>query len=390
MTTSPAWSIVEYRGRAGLLQLEDEWRRLYAAMPLRTSYHAFEAHLAYVDYLMAAPDELRCLALHDGRQTRAICPLEPRVDRTLGLPVPVWGMPAPPHLPLPDIVCPEDEARRESIPALTAWMRRDHGGRRLLILGPLPASSVLWDGLQRLDGGLSCTDTAGGMHVIDCAGSFDELFAGLSKNSRRMLKRARKKLALLEDVRFVSAPGEADLATELETFLDVEASGWKGASGTRTAISLRGNQPDFFRSLLPTRNGKDHFEIDALYAEGRCIASQLCARTGSEYAGLKIGYDEHYSRFTPGQLLCERIIERCCQDPDIRRFNFLSEAAWHLAWRPDLIELQRAYVALDPWFGRALIALLRLRFGPGRRFVRWTRNEWERRQAERARSTPTP
>ena len=58
MTVTSPWSIVEHRGRAGLLELEADWRRLYAAMPLRTSYHVYEAHLAYVDHLMAAPRNL--------------------------------------------------------------------------------------------------------------------------------------------------------------------------------------------------------------------------------------------------------------------------------------------------------------------------------------------
>ena len=83
---STGWNVVEYRGRDGLLQLEADWRRLCAAMPTRTSYHAFEAHLANVDHLMKAPDELRCLALRDRREVRAICLLEAKPDRILGPP----------------------------------------------------------------------------------------------------------------------------------------------------------------------------------------------------------------------------------------------------------------------------------------------------------------
>ncbi len=89
---TPDWSIIESRGRPGLERLEADWRRLYAAMPLRTSFLAYEACLAHVDHVMGAPDRLRCLALTDGRQVRAICLLEPRTARVLGRRQRVWGV----------------------------------------------------------------------------------------------------------------------------------------------------------------------------------------------------------------------------------------------------------------------------------------------------------
>ena len=158
----------------------------------------------------------------------------------------------------------------------------------------------------------------------------------LSNKFRGDLRRRRRKLDALADVRFVTATDDADLAAEFETFLDVEASGWKGESGDRTAIRLRREGSlAVYRALLSLRGDEDHCEINALYAEGRCIASQLCMRTGGEFAALKIGYDESYSRLAPGMLLREHIVDRCCQDPDITRMNWLSESAWQRPWHPD-------------------------------------------------------
>lgn len=125
---APTWRITEHRGHEGLERLEDDWRRLYAVMPQRTSFHAYEAHLAFVDHLMAAPDRLRCLALSDGREVRAICLLEAKVDRTLGIPVRVWRIPLPSHNPLGDVICPDDDSRRAFIPALVAHLRQSPEG----------------------------------------------------------------------------------------------------------------------------------------------------------------------------------------------------------------------------------------------------------------------
>ena len=108
----PTWRIVEYLGRAGLEQLETDWKQLYAAMPARSRYHAYEAHLACLSHLCAAPALFRYLALTDGKNVRAICPLEARRERILGIPASSWALPWHSHWQVTDVIAPEDEARR--------------------------------------------------------------------------------------------------------------------------------------------------------------------------------------------------------------------------------------------------------------------------------------
>ncbi len=299
------WHIVEHRGRAALEELKADWQRLYAAMPLRTGFHAYETHLAYFDLLMAAPKRFRCLALRDADTVRAIVPLEARLERVP--PIPVWGVPLHPHLMVSDVICPEDDARRALLPALLDYLRHRPEGRPLLVLGPLPADSVLWEGLQRLSGGHYSTRATMPAAVFDCERSFDEFSSRLSKHFRRNLRAHGKKLGSLENVRHVTATG-AGIEDEFERFLELEASGWKGKSGTGSAIQLRPGLTAFYRTLASTLGigwGEDRCEINSLYADGRCIASQFCMRTGSEYSIPKIAYDEEYSRLSPGLLLME-------------------------------------------------------------------------------------
>jgi hypothetical protein len=284
-----------------------------------------------------------------------------------------WESPPLRHTRRSDIICPEDDARRAFIPALVSHLRRERRGRRLLVLGPLPEDSVLWEGLRQLGRNRYCTRAVEGEHFLDCSRSFDELMSGLSSKFRGELRRRRRRLEDLPDVRFVTTTDDADLAAEFETFLDVEASGWKGETGSSSAIRLRDGSLPFYQALLALHGDGDRCEIHALYAEGRCLASQLCMRTAGEFACLKIGYDETYSHLAPGLLLRQHMVDRCCQDPDVTRMNWLTAAAWHRPWNPDTVALQQAYVAIGRWSGPLLIALLRLRLGPARRFVRWAR-----------------
>ena len=365
------WTISEVRGRAGLKRLEGDWRRLYDAMADRTVFHTFEAHLAYADHLMDAPERLRCLVLSDGRQVRAIAVLEARLDRSLRIPVPVWGLPFHPHFPLADIVCPEDEARQVFLPAARRYLRRHSGGRSLFAIGPLLETSVLWDGLRDLDGKDYVVDDAGSVHVIDAMESFDDYTARLDSKFRRKMRRARRRLDELPGVLYVSAASPEDVVAEYEAFLDLEASGWKGASGTGSAVKLHPRLIAFYGDLATSMHpASGRCEINSIYADGRCIASHLCMLTGSECASLKIAYDSDFAQFSPGQQLLQRFLERCSVDPAIARVSFVSDADWQRVWHPRAVALRRGYVALDPFAGRLLISLSRMRFGPARRIVR--------------------
>ena len=331
---------------------------------------------------MTAPDQLKCLALTDGRQVRAICLLEPRTThvlgrtRALGRHQRVWGVLWQWHARQANVLCPDDEAQRELVPAVVAHLRRKPEGRQLRILGPTPASSTLWDGLRRLGRGGYHVDLRESVHLLDCSMPFDELRASLSRSFRHNLNKAAHRLAKLHEVHFVTAAKTGDLDAEFATFLEVEASGWKGESGARVAIRCHEPWLAFFRDLAANLRGDaDYCEISALYAEGRCLASQFATRTGKTYSVLKIGHDEAYRHVAPGQLLVERLVERCCQDPGIEQFDMVSDAPWLRGWRPNQVRLQVAYVVVGRWPAYPIIAaLLQLRFGPGRRFARRLRS----------------
>ncbi len=371
------WGIIESRGRAGLQLLEADWRRLYAQIPRRTSFLAYEACLAHIDHLMREPDELRCLALTDGRRVRAICVLQPRTDRALGLPIRVWGVLWHSHGRQADVLCPDDEARRALIPAVVGHLRLRPEGRWLLIVGSAPQNSALWCGLQRLSRGTYHVEPKESVNVVDCSKPFDELRASLPKSFRHTLNTASNRLARLGDADFVTVTREGDLDSEFATFLDVEASGWKGAGGTVTALRCSKDRSDFFRDLATNMCGdEDYCEITSLYTQGHCLASVFSTRTGATYSSLKIGYDETFGHVSPGQLLLEKIMERCCQDPGVQRVDMVSDAGWVRGWRPDTVPLQLAYVVIARLPAYPFVAvLLRLRFGAARLVARRLRDK---------------
>ena len=361
------WEITEFRGRAGLGQLEADWRRLYGGMPRRTVYLAYEPCVAYVENRMDQPDRLRCLRLGDGHGARAICVLEPRLERRLGFPVRVWGVLAY-HDFLADVVCADEDVRRALGPVVLAHVRRSPEGCRLLVLGPAPVDSALWAGLAGARRGSHCLEPRGYVVGIDCGPPFAQVVAQLPGKFRYTLKAARKRLDALEGVQFRSVREPPGLAAAFEALLEVEASGWKGRAGT--ALRFQPRARAFYAALGATLRGPDDYcEIHTLHAEGRCLAAAFCARTGRTCSFIKTAYDEAYAHLAPGKLLLAHILERCCGDPGIDWFDQVSDVPWMQGWRREPVDLQLAYLSLGGGCGRLLIELLKLRFGPLRRLA---------------------
>ena len=359
----PDWTIVEYRGRDGLMNLEADWTRLVAAMPDAGFQHAHETHVGYFDHMQSGLEPFTCLALSDGERVRAICPVEPQRHTILGRKTIAWGLPCGMGDVPRDVICPaDDDAEQALFPCVTAFLRRTRPRRRWFVLGRVLERSAVWRCLQRFDRRSYCADLDDAAHIIDCDRPYSELTSDLSRKFRANLRNARNRLGSLTGVRFEHAVETADVRAAFETFLAVEASGWKGDSGTKTALGLRHKDLPFYRYFIDALQVSGRCEVNALHADGKCIASTFCMRVGAEYAVLRIAYDESYGRAAPGQLLLEHIVQRCCADRGIERVSMVSGARWNLVWRPDVVGSYNVFMGIGAWPAKVLVSFVRARF----------------------------
>lgn len=165
---------------------------------------------------------------------------------------------------------------------------------------------------------------------IRIAGSFADYSAALSGSLRRHLRKWKKRLSET-NTHFHVLSGQEITDEDFDQFLAVEASGWKGQTGT--AISSQPNQVKFYRELLHSFRKVGWLELYFLTANGRTIAGLLAIRVGSTLNLWKMGYDEAYAHCGPGHLLMEKIIERAYALGTITDVNCLSDAAWIQRWR---------------------------------------------------------
>jgi hypothetical protein len=375
------WSVTDHWGLEGLARVEPDWRRLYEEMPNPAMWDSYEAYRTYVKHLCPQPDRFRCVALSDGEAIRAIFPLEERWERALGVPFRVWGLPYSKTWRPTDVIGPEGDARRALLPAVVGFLRQQPNRPALLAVGPTLLESDLWDGIDQFAPSERCVFGDGAEYVVPCDRPFEEFERGLSGNTLASLRKAERRFSALPEARCVRASSPTDLAREFERFLDVEASGWKGAAGS--AIKFHPQRVAFYRELLTAMARDGRCEIRALYTGERCIATEFCVFTRRQCAALKGGYDEEFARVSPGRLLTHKSIQWCCEDPGVDSESEVSDAPWLRIWNPNSNELRRAYVTLRPSSGRLLALLMRFRFGPARRLVRGFK---ARRSAAKTRS----
>jgi CelD/BcsL family acetyltransferase involved in cellulose biosynthesis len=134
----------------------------------------------------------------------------------------------------------------------------------------------------------------------------------------KKLKELRRQHHRLEEhgaVSFDVARTPEVVRSALETFLQLEASGWKGKRGT--ALALSGGDAAFIRRAVPVLAETGQCEIITLRAGRTAVAAGIVLRSQDRAFFFKLGIDERFARYSPGvQLTCE-LTRHLCADPAI-------------------------------------------------------------------------
>jgi len=125
---------------------------------------------------------------------------------------------------------------------------------------------------------------------------------GLTRRFKRNLRRAERRLGELGEVRFEVVTTGTQLKQALDVFYRLEASGWKGRSGS--AVTQRSQVKRFYDHLVD----RAEVWIPILTVCGDPVAAYVLRISGHNIFALKTGYDQTYSKYAPGLLLTSRVI----------------------------------------------------------------------------------
>ncbi|OPH83356.1 GNAT family N-acetyltransferase [Nitrobacter vulgaris] len=219
---------------------------------------------------------------------------------------------------------------------------------------------------------------------LDATREAEELLReALGVKKLKELRRQRNRLAEHGEVSFQVARSTADVARALETFLALEASGWKAQRGT--ALIQHSGDAAFIRRAAPALAKRGQCEIVTLHAGPTPVAAAVVLRHQDRAFYFKLGVDERFAKFSPGVQLTLDLTRHLCADPAITLADSTAnpghpmiDPIWRgrLAIGDVLIPLRRNDPAVP--LAKAAISLRRLLREPARRVVNIVRERQEK------------
>jgi CelD/BcsL family acetyltransferase involved in cellulose biosynthesis len=225
--------------------------------------------------------------------------------------------------------------------ALDVLVRAIVDARRPFMLARIPAQSPaiaqLRSATRRRN--LMAVRPAADTIAVPIASGWDEYLARLASRRRYDLKRARRRADQAGKIMFrIHSPDPEEVDGLFAEFVRIEAMGWKDRNGSslRQRQVLRGFFQQYAR--LASRSGNLRFSF--LELEGRPIAAQLSVEHAKRFWVLKIGYDEAWSRCSPGmQLLAETM--RYAFEHQLEAYEFLGHYEdWLHGWQGEHSEFR--------------------------------------------------
>jgi CelD/BcsL family acetyltransferase involved in cellulose biosynthesis len=204
-------------------------------------------------------------------------------------------------------------------------------------------------------------NTSGSPYVPIC-GTWDRFYGSLSPKRRYNLKYGQKIAKKIGNYNIsIFNPQYKELKYTKKIAFEIEGSGWKGKRGS--SILYNQKLHTFYNSYINEVNDKDIIRFGFLFLNEIPVAMVFGLEYQNRFWLLKIGYDEKYSKCSPGNLLIHETI-RYAFDKGLRSYELLgSDEPWKRIWAKNNI---RKYISLG--FYTANIHGLAALFGDLKRF----------------------
>jgi CelD/BcsL family acetyltransferase involved in cellulose biosynthesis len=201
-------------------------------------------------------------------------------------------------------------------------------GARALILRDMPLEGAAMTAIDEVlrQGGMHPTVLRSHARAcLDASGDADDLLRdALGTKKLKELRRQRNRLAEHGAISFDVARRPEDVAAALETFLRLEASGWKARRGT--ALAQDDGDASFIRRATQALAQRGQCEIVSLHAGATAVAAAIVLRHQDRAFYFKLGVDEGFSKFSPGVQLTLDLTRHLCADPEIALADSTADA----------------------------------------------------------------
>lgn len=189
--------------------------------------------------------------------------------------------------------------------ALLSWADDAAGLALFLHLRDMPMDTDLTRALETVaaEQGRTCSVVHRHERALLQGGASPEAHwsRALNGKKRKELRRQAKRLGEEGELTFVRQHNTGGLGEWIDSFLSLEARGWKGESGN--AMAREKDTHALFVGALHGAAERGRLERLALRLDGRPIAMLANFTTPPGAFAFKTAFDERYARFSPGVLL---------------------------------------------------------------------------------------
>ncbi len=347
-------------------ELRDVWEALFPQVANISFYHSWEWIYGAAYYLYSDSLQLAYFIVWDGAIPVAMFPLELKERRVLGIiPDTEINNLSHEHMPRNDWLCSSGHDPSEMLSVLlgnldsytsSAWCRlKIHS---VLEGSPLArAASCMSQYRKHSSSGQSS-------YYFDCVDTSLEKI--LSSHQRKNLRRWRRQADALGSVTFdyVKASEGAEFDEALNAFFKLEASGWKGSTGKKSAISLSPSLNGFYQNLAKANHKRYVCQINLMKINANPVAGQFCIVAEGITHLIKIGFDEDLKHCSPGSLLLGALLERSVRRQEMKRVSLVTAPSWADRWHPKKMESRSIRI-----FNNSLPGSMRLLKGNGSKAI---------------------
>jgi hypothetical protein len=298
--------------------------------------HFPEWYRAYLSSLEPDPNRVWFIAAYRDQALAGIFPLHFQDVRAGAFRPRVLGTIEEDQMQLSDFVYPRTVENESLFYSLTQWLRTQRIFRwdELRLRKVSSESSIAYSARARLPQATVPLEYYTSAY-FNTAGSYEQATHAMTSKFRSNLRR-RKRIAEETAPLRHQVYRQNGLREAFETFLDIEASGWKGEQGTSSAIRCQPTMLAFYSALVREFGAWNACVINLLWHGEQPVAGQLCLQIGRIHYILKVGFSEAHSKFAPGVLLLERMLHHLCDDPEVDVLHLVNEPPWAKFFKPEI------------------------------------------------------
>jgi hypothetical protein len=329
------YKILACNNLEGLTRLKADWKAITDSCIDAPFYQMYEWYHAYLGCLEPDPQDVYFFLVKKDQEPVSIFPLKRQSLNWHGFRMRLWVTPRTDEIALCDFIA-KDKATivsefqsvmeylnsikdycfdgiflRRILEGDNAWMLVDDKFIRRKIITHHSHSKYL-----------KCTSDGG------------KPAPGGTSKFKRNLRRLEKRLRSRGQVTFELDVADHNQKDAFLSFMDVEASGWKGEDGTKTAVKYTDRAIAFYSELIETFGALGRCRINLLKLNGTVIAAQYCLFDKRRINLQKIGYDQSHSDCSPGYLLIRNLFEEGCNSGEFDELSFVTGAGWNDVFHP--------------------------------------------------------